>query len=120
MKHVTEINGVRVPSFEHRGIEVVNPFLSECGRFEVEPTVYGFKKVEVARKGRERTWRRNLDARWFIVARMLDTEPIMCVIELHKLGPPVGAAVGAEHPVVAVSVPYGQGMLDFEPYVSGL
>jgi len=28
--------------FEHRGIAIDNPFISECGRFKVDPEYYGF------------------------------------------------------------------------------
>lgn len=29
-------------SFDHAGTAITNPFLSECGRFEIEPAEYGF------------------------------------------------------------------------------
>lgn len=30
-------------AFEHEGMSIRNPFLSDCGRFSVDPEYYGFK-----------------------------------------------------------------------------
>ena len=30
-------------SLESQGVEIINPFKSSCGRFEAEPTEYGFE-----------------------------------------------------------------------------
>lgn len=33
--------GERVVVFEHKGFQLYDPYLSECGRFEVHPSYYG-------------------------------------------------------------------------------
>lgn len=35
-----------VISFEHDGVSINNPFMSSCGRFEVDPRTYGFNEEE--------------------------------------------------------------------------
>jgi hypothetical protein len=37
-----------VISFVHEGVEITNPFMSSCGRFEVDPRTYGFKEEDRA------------------------------------------------------------------------
>ena len=41
-------NGELVPAFgfEHNGMFIVNPYLSDCGRFTVDPSEYGLTADE--------------------------------------------------------------------------
>lgn len=47
-----EVTGLLGVEFE--GFVIVNPFFSECGRFEVEPSVYGLAADEA-----DRIWKHN-------------------------------------------------------------
>lgn len=54
-------------SFDHAGTAITNPFLSECGRFEVSPETYGFTQQNIELTIQDdgeggRAWVKDLDS----------------------------------------------------------
>lgn len=93
---------VVVPCVEVDGFEIVNPFMSECGRFEVYPGIYGFAP------GKDGAYAYTFDDGWTIVARrstrrdVLDGESVVVPVFVSMLFAP-GALPGDEPAVTAVS-----------------
>ena len=44
----TDINGARVWAYVVNGMEIVDPYTSECGRFDVTPDYYGLTVEQAA------------------------------------------------------------------------
>lgn len=73
-------------AFEHEGMEIRNPFLSDCGRFEVDPRYYGF--VEVCTGGGCEALSKNLPEGGYL---MLTDESGCCIPDISDSS---SAAIG--------------------------
>jgi hypothetical protein len=71
--------------FEHNGHAIHNPTMSECGRFEVSPTFYGFELWHTG--GSNTAWRKELsDGRYLLLT---DSEGGAGSTHAFKQGEPV-------------------------------
>jgi hypothetical protein len=48
MIQTTDINGALVWAYVINGMEIVDPYISECGRFDVTPDYYGLTVKQAA------------------------------------------------------------------------
>lgn len=53
-------------TFAHNGMNIFNPFASECSRFEVEPEHYGFVKQDCGHTFKGYLWEKVTDTGWKI------------------------------------------------------